>query len=258
MRSVVTPRHEPHRVLESEPLDERGDRALVLGLADAHELGVVAFGAHLGECLEQRCEALHGHVGARGGHEPTRDARDLGHRREDLGVDADGHDVQAVERDAHLREMSRLLEFSDTVTYAGIARATFICMSRNPYHRRSVKRRYAFLACARSRSRSTVIGWCSVSTIGQPSLHHPEQAGAEALVVVHDVEVGAAVLQQPPGAEGERVRLGEAGRAHDPELLDVDAGLELVRPRHPKRVVAACRGRGSAPWSSCDGSSSSG
>ena len=64
--------------------------------------------------------------------------------------------------------MSRLLD-SDTVTTRGIARATFICMPRNPYQRRSVKRRHALVACSRSRSRSTVIGWCSVASTGQPS-----------------------------------------------------------------------------------------
>ena len=64
--------------------------------------------------------------------------------------------------------MSRLLD-SDTVTSRGIWRATRICILRNPYQRFSVKRRYALVACVSSRSRSTVIGWCSVHSIGQPS-----------------------------------------------------------------------------------------
>ena len=50
-----------------------------------------------------------------------------------------------------------------------MVRATSICMSRNPYQRRSVNRRQAFVACARSSSRSTVIGWWSVAMTGQPS-----------------------------------------------------------------------------------------
>ena len=195
-------RHEPHRVVEAEPLDERGDLALVLGLADEHELGVVALGAHLGQRLEQRHEALHRHVGAGGGHEPTGHAGDLGHRAEDLRVDADGHDVQAVvARRPSARTMSRLLD-SDTVTTRGIARATFICMPRKPYQRRSVKRRHALVACVevevavdgdrvvqRREDRPAVV-------------HHPEQAGAEALVVVDEVEVGAARASAAGGRAG--------------------------------------------------------
>ena len=67
-------------------------------------------------------------------------------------------------------------------------------------------------------------------------VHHREQAGAEALVVVHDVEVGAAVLQEPADAQAERVRLGEPGTAHDPELAEVDRRLDLPGPRRPERV----------------------
>ena len=67
--------------------------------------------------------------------------------------------------------------------------------------------------------------------------HHPEQAGAQALVVVDEVEVVAPLGQQVPGPEAERVRLGEAGRAHDGELLEVDPVPELPRPRHPEGVA---------------------
>ena len=51
--------------------------------------------------------------------------------------------------------------------------------------------------------------------------HEPEQAGAEALVVVDEVELGAAVAQPLVDAAAERVRLGVSGRAHDRELLQV-------------------------------------
>ena len=68
-------------------------------------------------------------------------------------------------------------------------------------------------------------------------VHHPEQPGAEALVVVDEVEVVAPLRQQVPGPEAERVRLGEARRAHDGELLEVDPVPELPRPRHPEGVA---------------------
>ncbi len=66
--------------------------------------------------------------------------------------------------------------------------------------------------------------------------HHPEQAGAERLIVVDEVEVRPPAGEQSPRPQAERERLGEAGRAHDGELGGVDEGMELVRPRHPERV----------------------
>ncbi len=128
-------------------------------------------------------------------------------------------------------------EFSLTVTSRGICFATFICISRNAYQRRSVARFHGDVACSMSRSRSTVIGWCSVATTGQPSSIIPSRPGAEALVVVDEVEVVAPVGEEVPGPEAERVRLGEARRAHDRELLQVDPVPELPRPRHPERVA---------------------
>ncbi len=67
--------------------------------------------------------------------------------------------------------------------------------------------------------------------------HEPEQPPAEALVVVDEVELVAAVAQMRVDAAAERVRLGEAGARHDPELLDVGAAAELVRPRDPEGVL---------------------
>ena len=66
---------------------------------------------------------------------------------------------------------------------------------------------------------------------------HAEQAGAEALVVVDQVEVAPPGLQHPAGADAERPRLGEPGAAHDAELADVDLVPELPRPGHPEGVA---------------------
>ena len=45
--------------------------------------------------------------------------------------------------------------------------------------------------------------------------------------------------EQPDDARAEGLRLGEPGRAHGQELLDVDQVAELARPRHPERVGLA-------------------
>ena len=66
----------------------------------------------------------------------------------------------------------------------------------------------------------------------------PEQAAAEALVVVDEVELVAAVAELLVDAAAEGVRLGEPGARHDAELLDVLEGAELVRPRDAERVLA--------------------
>ena len=67
-------------------------------------------------------------------------------------------------------------------------------------------------------------------------LHDP---GAQHLVVVGDVEVAGALLHQPRDARAEGLRLGEPGRAHGEELLDVDPVAELAQLRHPERVGLA-------------------
>ncbi len=65
-----------------------------------------------------------------------------------------------------------------------------------------------------------------------------EQPAPEALIVVDQVELGAAVAQQLVDAATERIGLGESGAGHDAEFLDVLDGPELVRPRNTKGVLA--------------------
>ena len=59
-------------------------------------------------------------------------------------------------------------EVDDTVTSSGIRRATSFCISAKPYHRRTSGLRHHF-AAATSRTRSRVIGWCTVATTGSPA-----------------------------------------------------------------------------------------
>ena len=70
-----------------------------------------------------------------------------------------------------------------------------------------------------------------------------EQAGAQALVVVDDVEPGAWVTlvfgQDPRGAHPERPGLGEPGGPHGEELQQVDAVANLAGPGHPERIRLA-------------------
>ena len=54
----------------------------------------------------------------------------------------------------------------DTVTRSGMRRATRFCMVAKPYQRRTAGLRHQ-RAAARSRSRSRVIGWCTVATTGR-------------------------------------------------------------------------------------------
>ena len=84
------------------------------------------------------------------------------------------------------------LEFSDTVMWRRIWRGAHL-HAQEAVPSAAASRRHGTIAAASSRSRSTVIGWCSVFTDGHHIAHKPEQAGAEALVVVHEVELVAAM-----------------------------------------------------------------
>ncbi len=70
-------------------------------------------------------------------------------------------------------------------------------------------------------------------------LHDPEQAAAERLVVVDDVEVAPAGRQRPARPQAEGARLGEPGRAHHCELERVDRTVELLQVRDPEGVRIA-------------------
>ena len=60
----------------------------------------MALGAQLGDRLEQELETLHRNVGGRRGDDVAGTALDAGDRQEEVGVDADGDDVDLVEIDA--------------------------------------------------------------------------------------------------------------------------------------------------------------
>ena len=64
-----------------------------------------------------------------------------------------------------------------------------------------------------------------------------QDAAAQALVVVDDVEVLAPRAEHPPGPQAEREGLGETGCAHEGELEGVDTVAELTHMGDPEGVV---------------------
>src|SRR5262252_7768174 len=81
-------------------------------------------------------------------------------------------------------------EFCDTVMCRGSRRATSICMPRKPYQRRSVSLRSGEVEVA-------VDGDRVVQGVdeGPAVAHEPEETATETLVVVDEVELGAALAQ---------------------------------------------------------------
>ena len=136
------------------------------------------------------------------------------------------------------RAMSRA-EDSDGVRIRRACRATLPCIRRKPYQRRSDSRlRQVGASCevdAAVEGDRVVHG----GDQRQPQLLDVEHAVAEHLVVVDDVEVVDPRPQQPRDPGAERLGLGEPGRAHGEELLDVHQVAELPQPRHPERVGLA-------------------
>ena len=136
------------------------------------------------------------------------------------------------------RAMSRR-EDSEGVSTLRSRRATLVCIRRKPYHRRSVSR-------LRQRRRGLEVDPAVDGDRVVDRRDHRagrrlqlEDPGAEHLVVVDDVEVAGPLLHQPRDPRAEGLRLGEPGRAHREELLDVDQVAELAQLRHPERVGLA-------------------
>ncbi len=72
---------------------------------------------------------------------------------------------------------------------------------------------------------------------GQAVALHQQQAVAQALVVLDQVELVAAAAQVVPGPQGERQRLGEGAGGERGHLGPVPAVLELPDARHPHGEV---------------------
>ena len=233
---VGHPRHEGDHVLQPQRGDGAGRLPALLGAADDGEGDLGAFGAQLGHRLEQVAEALHRHVGAGGGDEHPGPAFDLGLWHEQLGVDADGHDVHAVGVD--------LVVGDDVVE--GVFR-----------HRDHPGQAAGHLGLHVGEGVPAAQGQLLVEALGVFDLQaavdgdrvvdggddrqaHPfdgQQAEAEGLVVVHQVEVALAVLEVVPGPHGEGQRLGEGAEREGRHLEEVLPVLDLPHARHAHREV---------------------
>ena len=184
----------------------------------------VALGAQLGQGLEQVLEALHGDVGRRGGDEAAGDALDVGQRPEDVLVDADGHDVQLLRVDGVVGGDVVVAEFFDTVMTRVRRLATRVCILVKAYQRAFEKR--SQLGAGVLHLEAAVDGDRVVDG-GQHRQAHPlhgQQAVAEALVVLHEVEVVDPAARRYWAArtrEGERL-----GEGAERERRDLDPVAE--------------------------------
>ena len=140
-------------------------------------------------------------------------------------------------------EMS-VREDSETVTIAGRRRATRSCIRRKPNHRWVVAHCQGLVTWASASWRSTVIGWCRVVSRGHPSSSIPSMPGAQALVVVDQVEVVAPGGQQPAHPQREGEGLAETCRCTSPRTQWRRCGPGTPWGGAPGRGRARGRGRG--------------
>ncbi len=100
-------------------------------------------------------------------------------------------------------------------------------MRKNPNQRWVVNHCHGLVTWESASCRSTVIGWCNVVSIGQPSRSIPSMPPPRHWL---SWTMSKLALRRPellPGAQGEGARLREAGRAHDRQLERVVAIPDL-------------------------------
>ena len=112
-------------------------------------------------------------------------------------------------------------------------------MPRNPNQRRVVKRCHGFVVCDRASWRSTVMGWCSVVSSGQPSSTMPSMPLPRHWLSCTTSNSSRRSRQELAGPQRVGQGLAEAGRAHDGELDPVLPGGELAPVRDPEGVGLA-------------------
>ena len=128
-------------------------------------------------------------------------------------------------------------EFCDTVMTRVIREATRVCILVNPYQRALEKRCQVRLGVLHLEAAVDGDRVVDGGQDGQAHALHGQQAVAQALVVLHQVEVVDPVAQVLGGPHAEGQRLGE-GAAHEGADLDPVADrLELPHARHPHGEV---------------------
>ncbi len=222
---------------QPESPDGAVDASALVGPADHRQLDV-ALGAQLGHRLEQRHEALHGDVAARGDHDPPRRRRHVVDGPVDGVVHPDRDHRHTLRRDVHLgRDVLAGILRNGEHGGEGPGHAHLHTQEPEP-----AARGEALPGVGGVRQRELAVHRDRMVQGGEqrpPVRDHAEHAGAEALVVVHHVEVVASLRQQLAGPQREGERLAEAGRAHDGELQPVLARGELAPVRDAERVRVA-------------------
>ena len=152
-------------------------------------------------------------------------------RTEHRVVDADRHHRHPRSLDAHLRRDVRLRGFGHRDhPWQGACHPHLHAQEPEPSQLGEVLPRVRRMA-----ERELAVDGDRVVQRGEQRpavVDHPEDAVAEALVVVDEVEVAGPVRQQPAGAQREGPRFGKPRRAHHPELEGGDRRrVEVGEPR---------------------------
>ena len=207
-------------------------------LGDQDQLELGPLGAQLGEGLEQRRDPLQRCVGAGHRQDPARHAR-RGRRHEPV-VDAEQHHPHARRVDP---------ELADDVACARTPTAPAPSASparRGPASGRSRTSGAGRAACARlvaearSIRRSMLIGWWTEATSGRPVAASTPSSGEPRVWLSWTTSNSSARSRSSRSdAAAEGARLGEAGRPHRRDLLDVDEVAELGGAGRAERVGLA-------------------
>ena len=218
-----------------ELVEQPGRRAALLLPAD-HDQAHLALGAQLGQGLEQVAEALHGDVGAGGGDQPAGDAGHARQGAEQLLVDADRHHVEAIL--AYLMVDGDVVEGvlgdGDDPGHAGRDAGLHLGEGVPAGLRHAAPLGLGVLHLQAAVDRDRVVDG---GQHRQAHALHGQQAVAERLVVLHEVEVVDPVAQVLGGPHAERQRLGEGAGREGGHLDPVAERLQLPEARHPHREV---------------------
>ena len=222
-------------VAQAELVEQAGRRAAFLLAADDDQRDL-ALGAQLGQGLEQVAQALHGDVGAGGGDEPAGDALDAGQGTEEVLVDADGHDVQPVLGDLVVGRdvVERVLRHGDDPRHARGDPGLHLGEGVPAGLRHALPLGLGVLHLEAAVDGDRVV---DRGQHRQAHALHGQQAVAEALVVLHQVEVVDPAPQVLGGPHAEGQRLGEGADREGGDLDPVAERLELPEARHPHREV---------------------
>ncbi len=153
---------------------------------------------------------------------------------EQLGVHAQWHGVQLLRRDAEIGDDVGGRRRRDGHQVGDLARHLLLHLGEAvpPAHQR-------FSPPSRGPDIQYAVPGDGVVHGGdhrQAGRGDSEESGAEALVVVDDVEIAGTVGQQPRDAHGERARFGKARRPHGQQLQQIDRVADLAGPRHPEGI----------------------